>query len=151
MRVRILFLTLLFLAIGGQKAYGQLRNLSLISYEIVSYNAFTDKLTLNLTVRNDSTDFVIRSFTGLVYQNREPLLHLTSANVFVSHGISTIGVVCKISRCLSVPIWRLAQCFLSFDINEYSVDVAVVVQYPSMEIQYKEKKDISLSTRIDLH
>ena len=134
----------------SQTAYGQLRNLSVTSYDIIDYNVFTDKLTLKLTIKNDSTDFTIRSFTGLVYQNRQPLVRVTAANLFIPHDVSTIGVVCDISRCRGVSIFRLAQCLLLFNIHDYTVDVSVAIQYPSKAIEYKEQTDISLISRVEM-
>ncbi len=149
MRFRHLVLFTLLLICINLNSYGQLRNLSVTSYDVVSYNIFTDQLTLKLTVRNDSTDFTLKSFSGLVYQNRYPLVRITAANLFIPHDVSTIGVVCNISRCFGVTVFRLAQCFLPFDIREYTIDVAVAVQYPFAPIEYKEQKNISLSTRVE--
>lgn len=150
MKFRLFALLFLSLQSICNHAYGQLRNLSVTSYEVVAYNVFSDKLTLSITVRNDSTDFTIRSFTGLVYQNRYPIITITSANVFISHGISTIGVVCNVSRCYGVTVFRLAQCLFPFEISDYTIDVSVAVQYPSSGLQYKERKNISLSSRIEM-
>ena len=150
MKLRFFFLTALMLMAVSQTAYGQLRNLSVTSYDIIDYNVFTDKLTLKLTIKNDSTDFTIRSFTGLVYQNRQPLVRVTAANLFIPHDVSTIGVVCDISRCRGVSIFRLAQCLLLFNIHDYTVDVSVAIQYPSKAIEYKEQKDISLISRVEM-
>lgn len=148
--MRFWFLALFALLLVGtsRESYGQLRNLSVTSYDVVSYNIFTDQLTLKLTVRNDSTGFTLKSFSGLVYQNRHPLVRITAANLFIPKDVSTIGVVCNISRCHGVTVFRLAQCFLPFDIREYTIDVAVAVQYPLAPIEYKEQKNISLSTRV---
>lgn len=150
MKYRLFFLTALMFMVVSQTAYGQLRNLSVTSYDVVSYNVFADKIILKLTIRNDSSDFTIRSFTGLVYHNRQPLVRLTAANLFIPHEVSTIGVVCDISRCRGVSIFRLAQCLFSFNIRDYSVDVSVAVQYPSQEIEYKEQKNISVISRVEL-
>ena len=140
MKSRIIVLTVL--AALSLKCHGQLRNISVISYEIVSYNVFSDKLTFNATVYNDSTEFTIRSFTGLVYKNRSPLVTVTAANLLIPHGISTVGVVCLVSRCPSVTFFQLAQCFLLFDINEYSADISAAIQYPQSGLQYKEQKNV---------
>lgn len=146
----LFILLVLFLLSSGSKAYGQLRNLSVISYDVVSCNVLSGKLTLKLTIRNDSTDFTIRSFSGLVYHDRLPLVHLTAANLFIPHDVSTIGVVCDVSRCTGVSIFRLAQCFIPFNISDYTVDVNVAVQYPAKEIEYKEQKNISMISRVEL-
>lgn len=148
MRFGYLALLALLLVCISQNSYGQLRNLSVTSYDVVSYNIFTDQLTLKLTIRNDSTDFTLKSFSGLIYQNHQPLIRITAANLFIPHGVSTIGVICNISRCFGVSVIRLAQCFLPFDIYEYTIDVAVAVQYPFAPIEYKKQKNISLSTRV---
>lgn len=150
MKYKLFVMTIFVFLSVGKSIYGQLRNLSVTSYDVVAYNVFSDKLTLSITVRNDSTDFTIRSFTGLVYQNRYPIITITSANVFISHGISTIGVVCNVSRCYGVTVFRLAQCLFPFEISDYTIDVSVAVQYPSSGLQYKERKNISLSSRIEM-
>lgn len=149
MRGTILFSLTVFLLIATfTKGYGQMRNITITSYEIVSYNYFTDKLTLNLTVKNDSSDFVLKSFTGLVYQNKQPIVNITAANLSITNGISSIGVVCNVSRCTGVSLLRLAQCFLPFIIKNFTVDVSVAIQYPNSPIQHKKQKGICLSTRI---
>ena len=147
-KTRFFSLTVFFLALSSPLAYGQLRNLTVTSYEIVSYNIFTDKLTLNLTIKNDSTDFTLKSFTGLVYHNREVLITITAANIFISNGVSSVGVVCNVSRCKGVPFLRLTQCLFPFNIRNYTVDVSVAIQYPNIPIQYKKLKDISLSSKV---
>lgn len=147
----ILTLSIVFFTVAGANAHAQLRNLSVSSFEVVSYNIFTEELTLRLTIQNDSNDFTILSFTGLVYQNRLPLVHITSANLFIPHGVSTIGVVCIISRCTDITVFRLIQCLFPFNVTDYSVDVAVAVQYPYAQVEYKEMKDILLSSRVSFH
>lgn len=151
MKIRILlFLMFLLVATYNNKAYGQLRNITITSYEIVSYNVFNEKMTLNLTVKNDSSDFTIKSITGLVYKDRQPFVTVTAANLYVPHGISTIEVVCSVSRCASVSIFKLVQCLFSFNIKDYSVDVAAAIQYPQCAIQYKEQKNIVVNSFIKL-
>ena len=121
-----------------------------MSYEIVSCNVLLEKITVNLTLKNDSADFSVKSITGLVYKNKTPLVKVTAANLYVPHGISTIGVVCSISRCHSVPFFRLVQCMLLFDIREYSVDVSAAIQYPNSDIQYKEQKNVVLDSFVKI-
>lgn len=150
-RFKVLVLFALLFVCFSQEAYGQLRDLSLTSYNVVSYNIFTDKLTLKLTIRNDSTDFTIVSLTGLVYQNQHPLAYVTVANLYIPHGVSTIGAVCDISRCTGVSVFRLTQCFFPFDIRDYTVDVSIAVQFPEHKIEFKERKGIALAPRIELH
>ena len=149
MKFRLFVLSALLFAALSQSAYGQLRNLSVTSYEVVSYNIFSDKLTLKVTIRNDSNDFTIRSFSGLVFQDRQPLVFVTAANLFIPHDVSTIGVVCNIRRCTGVSLFRLIHCLISFDILDYTVDVAVAVQYPGAAIEFKEQKGITLSSRVE--
>ena len=148
MKPKLLALSILLLMAICPAAHAQLRNLSVTSYEVVSYNVFTDKLTLRLTIRNDSNDFTIRSFNGLVYQNQQPLVHLSAANLVVPHYVSTIGVVCHVSRCNGVSFFRLLKCLFPFNVFDYTVNVAVAVQYPNASVEYKEQKNIALSTRV---
>lgn len=144
-----LFLTFLFV-VTYNKAYGQLKNITITSYEIVSYNFFSEKITLNLTINNDSIDFAIKSITGLVYKDRNPFVTVTAANLYLPHGKSTIGVVCSVSRCTSVSFFKLVQCLLTFNIKDYSVDVAAAIQYPQGDIQYKDRKNIVVNSLIKL-
>ena len=142
----VLFAALLFMATS--EVYGQMRNITLMSYEIVSFNVLSEKVTLNITVENDSTEFTIKSITGLVYKNRTPLVSVTAANLYVPQGVSTIGVVCSVSRCSSVSFLKLVQCMLLFDIRDYSADVSAAVQYPSSGILYREQKNVILSKKV---
>ena len=142
----VLFAALLFMATS--EVYGQMRNITLMSYEIVSFNVLSEKVTLNITVENDSTEFTIKSITGLVYKNRTPLVSVTAANLYVPQGVSTIGVVCSVSRCSSVSFIKLVQCMLLFDIRDYSADVSAAVQYPSSGILYREQKNVILSKKV---
>ncbi len=146
-KIFIVLLQIIFLA-ANQEAHSQLRNLTMTSYEIVSYNITSGKLTLNLTIRNDSTSFTINSFSGLIKQKKDSLIHLTAANLFIPHGESSIGVVCMVSRCPGVSLFRLARCLINHDIRDYSVDISVAVQYPFCAIEYKELNDVPLSTHI---
>lgn len=130
------------------EVYGQMRNITLMSYEIVSFNVLLEKVTLNITVENDSTEFTIKSITGLVYKNRTPLVSVTAANLYVPQGVSTIGVVCSVSRCSSVSFIKLVQCMLLFDIRDYSADVSAAIQYPSSGILYREQKNVILSKKV---
>ena len=142
----VLFAALLFMATS--EVSGQMRNITLMSYEIVSFNVLSEKVTLNITVENDSTEFTIKSITGLVYKNRTPLVSVTAANLYVPQGVSTIGVVCSVSRCSSVSFLKLVQCMLLFDIRDYSADVSAAVQYPSSGILYREQKNVILSKKV---
>lgn len=142
----VLFAALLFMATS--EVYGQMRNITLMSYEIVSFNVLLEKVTLNITVENDSTEFTIKSITGLVYKNRTPLVSVTAANLYVPQGVSTIGVVCSVSRCSSVSFIKLVQCMLLFDIRDYSADVSAAIQYPSSGILYREQKNVILSKKV---
>ena len=147
MKLRLLLsLTALFVTALNHNAYGQLKNISVISYEIVSYNVFTEKMTVNLTLKNDSSDLTIKSITGLVYKNRSRLVTVTAANLYVPHGESTIGIVCNVSRCTSVSVFDLVRCYFSFNIKDYSADLSAAIQYPLGDIQYKEQKNIVLSS-----
>ena len=130
------------------EVYGQMRNITLMSYEIVSCNVLSEKVTLNITVENDSTEFTIKSITGLVYKNGTPLVSVTTANLYVPQGVSTIGVVCSVSRCSSVSFLKLVQCMLLFDIRDYSADVSAAVQYPSSGILYREQKNVILGNKV---
>lgn len=142
----VLFAALLFMATS--EVYGQMRNITLMSYEIVSFNVLSEKVTLNITVENDSTEFTIKSITGLVYKNGVPLVSVTTANLYVPQGVSTIGVVCSVSRCSSVSFIKLVQCMLLFDIRDYSADVSAAIQYPSSGILYREQKNVILSKKV---
>ena len=149
MRLRlasVLFAVLLFMATS--EVCGQMRNITLMSYEIVSCNVLSEKVTLNITVENDSTEFTIKSITGLVYKNGAPLVSVTTANLYVPQGVSTIGVVCSVSRCSSVSFLKLVQCMLLFDIRDYSADVSAAVQYPSSGILYREQKNVILGNKV---
>ena len=149
MRLRlasVLFAVLLFMATS--EVCGQMRNITLMSYEIVSCNVLSEKVTLNITVENDSTEFTIKSITGLVYKNGTPLVSVTTANLYVPQGVSTIGVVCSVSRCSSVSFLKLVQCMLLFDIRDYSADVSAAVQYPSSGILYREQKNVILGNKV---
>lgn len=149
MRFRLsaaLCVVLLLAATNAAKC--QIRNLTVTSYEIVSCNVLSERITLNLTIKNDSTDFTIKSITGLVYKNGAPLVSVTAANLYVPQGVSTIGVVCSVSRCRSVSFFKLVQCMLLFDILDYSADVSAAVQYPRSGILYREQKNVILSEKI---
>jgi len=141
--VAIICLVLFYVATNAAKC--QIRNLTLTSYEIISCNFFSDKITLNLTIKNDSTDFTIKSITGLVYKNGVPLVCVTTANLYVPQGISTIGVVCSVSLCRAVTFLQLVQCMLLFDIHDYSADVSAAIQYPRSRILYREQKNVILN------
>lgn len=133
-----------FLAAIGVNTYGQLRNLSLKSYDIVSYNFVAGRMTLDLTVSNDTTDFTLNSFYALIYQHQDSLLSVTAENILIPHGISTIRIPFQISRCKGISILRLFRCLVVFHIRDYSADVAVSLQYPDAIIQRKERKGIPL-------
>jgi len=142
------FWALIFTSVN-LRVYGQLRNIHVTSYKVMAYNVFTDELSLNISVRNDSTDFVIRNFTGLVYQKEDPLVYVTSSNVPIPNGLSTINVKCNISRCSGISLFRLAQCLLPFKISDYTVDVSIAVEYQDVGIQYKAQKGITFNGRFD--
>lgn len=148
---RILLLLLLIFSGLFSQTYGQLRNLHVKKYDVISYNAFSGKLNLNLTIKNDSTDFIIRSFTGLVYQNKQPLVKITSASLYIPQGLSTIGAVCTVKRCKGVSFFRLVQCLFPFNLCDFTVDVSIAVQYPLSDIQMKEQKGISFSSYVDIN
>lgn len=141
-------LCIVLLLVATSAAKCQIRNLTLTAYEIVSCNILSEKITLNLTIKNDSTDFTIKSITGLVYKNGAPLVSVTTANLYVPQGVSTIGVVCSVSRCSSVSFIKLVQCMLLFDIRDYSADVSAAIQYPSSGILYREQKNVILSKKV---
>ena len=118
---------LLMMAIPAQ---AQLSNLHFGGYSITSIRPHSFSSvggSVKVTVRNDTTAFVMQDINGKIYKLGTPMVQGHAADVSVPRGLSEVSVQGEASLCEGISIWTILRCLIGFDINDYTADVSMTV------------------------
>ena len=111
-------------------AQAQLSRLSFGQYKISSISPRSLRSVdgaVQVQVRNDTTSFTMSNIRGIVYRNGTPFVQGYASDVNVNSGNNLITVPGNVSLCPGISLWSVLGCIVGFDIDEFTVDVAMTV------------------------
>ena len=123
----VIILVMMLISIPAQ---AQLSNLHFGGYSITSIRPHSFSSvggSVKVTVRNDTTAFVMQDINGKIYKLGTPMVQGHAADVYVPRGLSEVSVSGEASLCEGVGIWTILRCLIGFDINDYTADVSMTV------------------------
>ena len=124
-----LLLALLLFA-GALPAHAQLSRLKFLNYRISSIvpSSFRSvRGSVEVTLTNDSTAFTMSDIQGLVYRNGKPFVQGVCNDTHVARGTVTVRPAGTVQLCDSVSVWTVLRCMVSFNPDEYTGDLTMVI------------------------
>ena len=129
-KIYVALLSAMMLVLISLPAQAQLSNLHFGGYSITSIRPHSFSSvggSVKVTVRNDTTAFVMQDINGKIYKLGTPMVQGHAADVSVPRGLSEVSVSGEASLCEGVGIWTILRCLIGFNINDYTADVSMTV------------------------
>ena len=127
------YILLAFLAAflwSAAPAWAQLSHLKFGKYKITSVvpTSFRSvRGSVEVTVTNDTTSFLMKDITGVIYRNGEPFVQGTCSDVRVLRGPSTVLATGNVRLCDGVSVWSVVRCMVDFNPEEFTGDLKMTV------------------------
>ena len=131
LKIKHLLLALVaILALSVPSAQAQLSRLKFGKYRITSIvpSSFRSvRGSVEVTVTNDTTSFLMKDITGIIYRNGEPFVEGVCSDVRVVKGTSTVEPVGTVRICEGVSVWSVLRCMVDLNIEEFTGDLSMTL------------------------
>lgn len=102
-----------------------------------------------LDVTNPMIGFKMSEITGVVYKNGRPFVSGTANDVYVPMGTSRVTVTGRAALCSGASLWDVL-ALITFDPNDYTVDLSVRITLDSGESRVVSQKNLPVSVLLKL-
>ena len=126
----LLLVLLAALVLVSTPAQAQLSRLKFGKYKITSVvpaSFRSVKGSAEVAVTNDTTSFLMKDISGVIYRNGEPFVKGTSSDIRVLHGASVISATGHVSLCDGVSVWNVIRCMVDFNPEEFTGNLTMTV------------------------
>lgn len=102
-----------------------------------------------LDVTNPMIGFRMSEIKGVVYKDGRPFVSGTANDVYVPMGTSRVTVTGRAALCAGASLWDVL-ALITFDADDYSVDLSVRITLDSGETRVVSKKDLPVAVLLKL-
>lgn len=102
-----------------------------------------------LDVNNPMQGFTLTEITGMVYKKGKPFIYGNANDFYVRSGSSRCDIHGKAGLCDGVSLWAVL-ALLTFDPDDYSVDLSVRITLDSGQTRVASKKNMPVRELLKL-
>lgn len=102
-----------------------------------------------LDVNNPMQGFTLTEITGTVYKKGKPFIYGNANDFYVRSGSSKCDISGRAGLCEGVSLWAVL-ALLTFDPDDYSVDLSVRITLDSGETRVASKKNMPVRELLKL-
>lgn len=151
-RLFVMFAMALLAVLASDRCHAQFSKLSIGDYGIKSISPESFRSVNGavwIDVTNPEQGFTLSDISGVVYKNNSPFVRGTASNVHISKGSERVVISGNASLASGVSLWTVLSV-LSFDPEDYSVDIIMRVTLDSGQSRMVAKYKVPLTTLLKL-
>lgn len=151
-RLFVMLAVSLLAVLASDRCHAQFSKLSIGEYGIKSISPESFRSVSGavwLDVTNPEQGFTLSEISGVVYKNDTPFVRGRASDVHISKGSQRVVISGNASLASGVSLWTVLS-LLSFNPEDYSVDIIMCVTLDSGESRMITKYKVPLTTLLKL-